>query len=551
MSHALPSYFPPPAPPGPFSMPMCRDFVPRRLRPWLYVCFVIMFQFTGGMYLSQSAQMVGDLVLTAEDIMMCTYCGLVGIILPFPLLFRFKFRFTNRQILLTACTVIALCNVAVLYVDNIVLLCAICFIAGFMKLCGTFECFSNIQLWMTPSRDFGVFFPVLYCVVLGDIQFSGLVSTHLSYLFTWQEMHYLVAGVMAIQGLLIFFLTRDFRFMKPLPLYGIDVLGIFMWSAVLTEIVFIFTYGEHYNWWDGAPIRMATYLLIATLALSIWRMMTLRHPYLQPQTWRFKQVGIALLLFLILELLITPTHALGGMMGHMLGHGTLTHAMLNGWTLLGVVIGAAVSFLWIKVMRMSYIHLTGWAFLPAVATNVWFYFFISPEMNVELFYLPSVCCGASQTIIYVTLTIYLEEHLPLMNFFQSLTIVGMIRTSTAMAICGAIYAFWMRYSTAEQMVHITRFVDHTTLSQTSPTAILPYYGRLYESALWIGARQLFGWVTIFGLGFLLTVLLYVYDTPVRSTLKRMPDPVKLGYVASKRFRRIWRKRKQALSHFTS
>lgn len=33
---------------GPFTMPMFRSFVPRKIQPWIYVFFAITFQLSGG-----------------------------------------------------------------------------------------------------------------------------------------------------------------------------------------------------------------------------------------------------------------------------------------------------------------------------------------------------------------------------------------------------------------------------------------------------------------------------------------------------------------------
>lgn len=60
---------------------------------------------------------------------------------------------------------------------------------------------------MTPERDFTVFFPFLHIVILGSMQLSDLASTWLMYYFHWSFMHYLVAGLMIIDLLVIFFCT--------------------------------------------------------------------------------------------------------------------------------------------------------------------------------------------------------------------------------------------------------------------------------------------------------------------------------------------------------
>lgn len=43
---------------GPFTMPMFRSFVPRKLQPWIYVVFAFMFQMSGGVYLGALNEMV-------------------------------------------------------------------------------------------------------------------------------------------------------------------------------------------------------------------------------------------------------------------------------------------------------------------------------------------------------------------------------------------------------------------------------------------------------------------------------------------------------------
>ena len=85
-----------------FSMPMYREFVPKSVRPWIYVFFAIVFQLSGGIYLGTLSNMMGTTSFMREDVLMIGLCGVVGVCMPFPLLFRFKFRFTNRQLLLGA-----------------------------------------------------------------------------------------------------------------------------------------------------------------------------------------------------------------------------------------------------------------------------------------------------------------------------------------------------------------------------------------------------------------------------------------------------------------
>ena len=68
-------------PTGPFSIPAIRNFVPEKLKPWVIILFVIVFQFSGGVYLAAVSEMVGSTALMQEDIMMAGYASMVGMAL--------------------------------------------------------------------------------------------------------------------------------------------------------------------------------------------------------------------------------------------------------------------------------------------------------------------------------------------------------------------------------------------------------------------------------------------------------------------------------------
>lgn len=137
---------------GKRDMPLFKDFVPRWMRPWIYLFFAFVFQLSDCVYVGSINQMVGSTPLIKEDIMMILFFSLVGINVPFPFFFRLKFRFKNKQMLLTCAIVILLGNLIAINTTSMPVLCIAAYITGFCKLWGTFECMSNIQLWLTPNE---------------------------------------------------------------------------------------------------------------------------------------------------------------------------------------------------------------------------------------------------------------------------------------------------------------------------------------------------------------------------------------------------------------
>lgn len=150
----------------PFAMPMVKSFIPKALQPWLYLACAVVFQLVNTTYLGSMQQMMGATQLMQEDIMFIFICGEVGVAMPFPFLFRMKFRFTNRQLELFSISGMLVCMLLTQVLfdcsdvhQTMPLLCLLSFACGFMKLMATFEVMSNIQLWMTRSATSASSFP--------------------------------------------------------------------------------------------------------------------------------------------------------------------------------------------------------------------------------------------------------------------------------------------------------------------------------------------------------------------------------------------------------
>ena len=257
---------------GPFRVPSFNGYIPRRLQPWIYLLFAFIFLMSGGIYGGAMSQVMGEYSLMREDVLMIIMFNVVGVAMPFPFLFKMKFHFTNRQLLLNAALVVAACNFLIMWTDSVPVMCILAYIAGFFKLCGTFECMSNIQLWMTSKRDFTIFFPLLYCIVLGNMFLSPWVTEHLIYIYQdWRIINWTMTGALLLVALIVYVTTHDFRFMKPLPFISLDYLGCFLWSAWMLEFIFFFTYGEHYNWLDSKIMQIDVVLFIFTGYFCIQR----------------------------------------------------------------------------------------------------------------------------------------------------------------------------------------------------------------------------------------------------------------------------------------
>ncbi len=500
----------------PFAMPMVKPFIPKKLQPWLYLLCAAIFQLVNCVYLGSMQQMTGELGIMREDVMFIGLCGVVGVAMPFPILFRLKFRYTNRQLELTAISGMIVCLLLTIALENFTdvaqtmpLMCILSFVCCFFKLMATFEVFSNIQLWITPKRDFEIFFPLLYMVILGNMGVGSWLTQQLTYhCGSWQAMQWFITGLLTIVLLFMYSCTQHFRFMKPLPFISIDWLGMVLWSAFLLEVIWLFNYGEYYNWWDGEMWRNVAGMVIVTFYFALQRMKHIRHAYLDYRAFTYKTLWPILFMFAIAELMNSTPNALQNVFtGGVLHWGMMTTSWLNLVVVLGNITGCMFSLWWMKMLKLPYTRLLTIGFAFLLVYQVFMYFYITPELNIGRLVFPTFVRGFGYAIFFVTLSIYLEELMPFHHFFMGLTIAGFIRNGLVSSICSGTYSFMLRQHVADNLVSGLPF---------TPT-----------SSLLMGIKQLYG-VTCIGGCFFLLILMLWFVQPVRSTLKHLPYWNKIG-----------------------
>ena len=137
---------------GPFDIPEMVNCIPRKVKPWIFILFILIIQLSGGIYMSAASQMVGTQALMQEDILMAGYASLIGMALNFAVMFRIKFRFSTRTQLLVCCSILICANIICALTDSIPILVLTCLIAGWFRMQATLAVNSTIQLWLTPKE---------------------------------------------------------------------------------------------------------------------------------------------------------------------------------------------------------------------------------------------------------------------------------------------------------------------------------------------------------------------------------------------------------------
>lgn len=72
---------------GPFKIPAINDYIPEKVKPWIFIFFLLIIQFSGGgIYLATLNETFGERSLMLEDVLMAGFASMAGMSLVFTVL---------------------------------------------------------------------------------------------------------------------------------------------------------------------------------------------------------------------------------------------------------------------------------------------------------------------------------------------------------------------------------------------------------------------------------------------------------------------------------
>ncbi len=490
---------------GPFDIPDVPNYIPRRLKPWLFIFFVVIIQFSGGVYLAAASDMVGTTGLMQEDILMAGYASLIGLAVNFAVMFRIKFRFSNRTQLLAAGTVLIVANLICAHTDSVPLLVTTCFVAGWFRMQATFACNSTIQLWLTPVRDMSVFFCYVYILVDGVIQLCGIATVYTAFFSQWEYMQWTMIGLLALMMLIVLILVKPVRGPMFIPLLGIDWIGGLLWAGFMMCFTFVCVYGNYFDWWEAREIRLATLLGAICAVVNLWRATFLHHPYVSFQAMKNRNVIRATCVYLVFFTLMATEHVFEhSYAAAILGFDETNLIDLNWYVLAGIAAGCGFTYVTFALRKWRYKTMTVIAFALAIVYLAYFYFMIDYGVEKEMLFIPLFSRGAASVIISIVfLTSIVQSGLPFQVFPQALTINGFTGAVMGATLGPALIGELLRHVMARNAALLSAAVTDTAAAVHVPLPQL--YGMVQVQALVVSMKEIYGILLMVGIGALIVV----------------------------------------------
>ena len=481
-------------------------------------------QFSGGVYLGALEAVRGTTNLMIEDLLMLLYAGLAGMAVYFPMLFRMKFRFTNQQLLCGAAAVIGVCNVIAMNTTNMAVLLPVCFISGMAKIQGTFECMSNIQLWFTPKRDFGVFFPILHIVLLTAIIGSAWLAAVVAFHFTWQMMHVLTVGTMCFVIVSQLALCQPFCPMpQRMPLKGIDIPTGLLISLLMLMVSYFMVYGDYLMWLSSPRLRWTVALSLLLLAFIMYRLKTVPNPYISLDVFRYKNVFRILLVTAVAEILLGAEHTLEEIYWtEVRGLEEHTKTELCLWALPGVYIGVVITLFWLGHKRWKVWKLFAIGFGCITAYAMGMYFLLDVNVPLSAYRLSLAMRGCAYSILAASLMWSLHESVhDLQHFFMALFIFNVIHMYLAGAAGYGIYTTLFQHFMADNMSRYGAELTLTGLNMEQFDMGAFVDGYFLHSMMSVALKQIYG--QIVWVAGIMTAAFLLLDIPrVRTGIEKVP-----------------------------
>lgn len=479
---------------------MFYDWVPESARFWIYMFFLMAFQFSNGIYFCAMSQVEGGLSFTMNDVKMLTHASFVGMTMYFPLAFRLKFAYAPKTCLLVPAAVVILCNLLAPHVHSFPVMLGLCLVTGFFRLFGTFECLSGVLPKIAPTHNYALFLSFVFCVVLGVVQLFDVIGAYTIYYHAWTYVHYMAVALLLLIVLGACWTVSSRRVMPHIPLYGVDWWGMALWTIFILSLIFAAQYGNQLEWLDSRLIRAAFGAAFLALGFNVLRMTYFRHPFLEFKAFATKNLANLWILFLFLGILLAVQNVLQNTFtGGLLHFDALNTATLKCFEFLGMFVAAVFSWFALTKLKWSnkLVLLAGMG--VTVLYVVMLYGLVSPHTNIEKLYLPVALVGFGHVAVFITLTVYAQANAPFKNYFQVLCILGLMRTGLASPLGDALYTRALQGTMQSYLAQIG--------SQLQPSVQQVSWPLIQTQALAASLRELLGWSIVFGVLVLVLILL--------------------------------------------
>ncbi len=481
-------------------------WVPGIVMLLLFFLILVIFLMTNPIYSANMGLMVSSTGIIVEYLTWATFAGTIGMGVAIPFIMRFKMRFRAKELMLASLLSMAVLSIVIAETTSAEVIVASCFLFGFMKMFGMVEVVLPIRSILSPDGNNGAFYSKFYPIAIGVGQLSSPFVAKLALGSNWQMLHYYSAMLFLATALLCVIIMHNLRFAPKMSLKGIDWLGAVLFGIPLMCFSYIVIFGKQQDWFNSQNIMYAVAGMVVSVALLLWRELSIENPLLKFKIYKISDVRIGLLLLIGQGIFMGASSLQAIYTSAILGYNWIQNASLSLMMVPGIVIAGLVAFHWTKnnIPLKMYIFS---CFASYIIYYTMLYFIMVPGLNIESFILPQLFNGYGMGGLFISLWVYTLGKVPQQDMLPSVAPVMVFRSIICTAFFTGFFS-WAQYALQVESVNNLAFYFDLNAMALDPT--IGNLGSVQLGAVLAANKKLIGYVLIVGFAFLTFIFFHQF-----------------------------------------
>lgn len=550
-----------------------RKWVPKPLGILITLFMFIPALFINGAYTSNIGEMVGSLGIMSEHIQYANFATAIGMVVFTPFIIRFLEVNRPKMVYLACLSALAVISYICAKTVSMPLLIICSFFTGSIRIMLIFntlsillgyatnnelhfaallkssilEYITNSELNLTKLLKFSstqtnkeaedkiekikaMGLPFLYLFFLTIGQLGSFVTAGLAHAYEWQYVYYFMIVIVLISLILVETTMVYEKKLKtarlPIKKVGSTILA----SLILLSFTFILIYGKTFDWFDNQLIIYASIIFFVSAGLFLILESQNKHPYLDFQIFSFRNVIIALSLFVMLMILNSSSMIVSTFIGISMKTDNWQKAVLSNYSLIGYVIGAVIAMLMAKWnIHFKYIFSIG--FLCITIAAVYMYFQVQSMGLYENMIFPVIIRSTGMLILYAMAGVWGMRKLN-MSYITSWIFLMLAFRSVIGPVAGT--SLYSNVLNERQQYYISRLSQNVdmlnpeiaetftqtqigsmrqgkSLEEAQIVATKSVEGRIQVQATLAALKEVSGWTIYGGIACIIIVLLIPYS----------------------------------------
>lgn len=445
----------------------------------------------GGVYTSNSGEMMSGLGIISEHIQFAGFVTSVGMAAFCPFFYRLMCIRREKLMCLVGFSIMYGLSYVCAVTDSIFILALCSLIMGFFRMvlmmvnlftliryAFGMEATRNITPGLEPQDEAGWdkldveksnSQPMIYLFFMILGQMGTWLTAWLAYEYEWQYVYYYMMGMLLVSILLIF-ITMPFHTYvgQRFPINFRDFGNVVIFSVLWVSVVYVLVYGKVLDWYDDPSICWATALAFASGGIFLYMESTRRSPYFLLDIFKLRTIRVGILLFFLLMVLNSSSMLVNVFTGVGMKIDNWQNATLGNWCLAGYAIGIVlILVLRNKGVHFKYLFAMGFLFIGLAA--LFMYFEVQTMGLYERMKYPIIIRSVGMVILYALTAVYANQRMPYKYLSTWVCIMLTVRMVLGPGTGVALYTNVLQ---ERQQYYVTRYAHG--VDEVSPESSLSY-----------------------------------------------------------------------------